>query len=130
MPNGGNNGNGNGNRNGNGTVNNIWRAIAVGLAGVFASSLAGFLLFGLDTVKHSEIAGILATQAPWVYDKVRVEEKIKDNTRRIDELMVMKDQLYRKETPLAKDVEQLRERVDRLQQTVWELQTEQKRNHP
>jgi len=114
------------NGNGNGAVSNIWRTIAVGLAGIVVSSITGYVLFGLDSVKHSEINGILSTQAPWVYDKVRVEDRIRDNTRRIDELFLMKSQIDRKETPLAKDVEQLKDRVDKMQQAVWESQNQQK----
>jgi len=113
------------NGNGNGAVSNIWRTIAVGLAGIVVSSITGYVLFGLDSVKHSEINGILSTQAPWVYDKVRVEDRIRDNTRRIDELFLMKSQIDRKETPLAKDVEQLKDRVDKMQQAVWESQNQQ-----
>jgi len=117
------------NGNGNDDRTALWRMVAVGLAGFVLSGVAGFMVFGLDSVKRSEMQGILDTRAPWIYDKVRVEEKIRDNTRRIDELYVMKERIDRKETPLSKDVEQLRDKVDKLQQAVWDLQTQQ-RNHP
>lgn len=108
-------------------VSNLWRTVAVALFGILASGFTGYLLFGLDSVKHSEIAGILSTQAPWVYDKVRISERIEQNSRRIDELMKLKEQVDRKETPLAREVEQMQNRLDRLTEAVWAVQTEQKK---
>lgn len=62
--------------NGNGNGLMIWQAIAFTLSGIILTSFGGWLLFGLDSIKHSEIDGIIATRAPWIHDKQRIEDNI------------------------------------------------------
>jgi len=67
----------------------------------------------------------------------RVQQRLHDaeqqgqrRDNQIDDLYIMKGKIDRKETPLSKDVEQLRDKTERMQQAVWELQNQQKRSNP
>ena len=60
----------------------FWRMIAFT---VLAANIAGFstwLLWGMDSVKHSEIDQIMATRAPYLHDKQRIDDSFAELKRR------------------------------------------------
>lgn len=51
----------------------IWKTLALSLLAMQVTALAGWFMFGIDSVKHSEIDRIMATRAPYIFDKPRVD---------------------------------------------------------
>lgn len=43
-------------------------------------------MFGMDAVKHSEIDQIMATRAPYIHEKQRIQDHFDSNDRRLTEL--------------------------------------------
>lgn len=73
------------NLNGNG-VNVIWRYVALIMVSANITAFSGYIAFGMDSVKHSEIDSIMLTRAPYVHDKQRIDEKFSSLELRITHL--------------------------------------------
>lgn len=75
----------------------VWRTIAAACLASFFTGFTGWLLFGVDSVKHAQIDSIMATRAPYLHDKQRIwdtftnnkndHDEIKDRIRKLEELV-------------------------------------------
>lgn len=53
----------------------IWKTLFLALAASNLTGFLGWLMFGMDSVKHSEIDQIMATRAPYIHEKQRIEDR-------------------------------------------------------
>lgn len=60
--------------------------LAISLLTADLTGLAGWLMFGMDAVKHSEVDAIMATRAPYLHDKQRIEDHFRELERRLEKL--------------------------------------------
>ena len=67
-------------------VSSIWRHVALVLISANLTGFFGYVLFGWDSVKHSEIDYIMANRAPYIHDKPRIEQMMNEKDRRINDL--------------------------------------------
>ena len=75
----------------------LWKLLAFSLATFVGTAFFGWLMFGIDAVKHSEIDDIMMKRAPWHFDKQRIEDRIKalerDQERQWDQIRQMLDRM-------------------------------------
>jgi hypothetical protein len=64
----------------------VWKTLFIALITANLTGLAGWLMFGMDSVKHSEIDQIMATRAPYIHDKQRIDEHFKNLDERMKRL--------------------------------------------
>ena len=67
-------------------TNGYWKLLAMTLLGANVTGITGWLLFGVDTVKHSQIDMIMQTRAPYLHDKPRLDERLQDTKSRLEDL--------------------------------------------
>ena len=70
----------------NDKVNSIWKTISLVVITANLSGGVSWLLFGHDAVRHSEIDQIMATRAPYLHDKQRIDEFMAETKRRLNEI--------------------------------------------
>lgn len=58
----------------NGHAAIVWRTIAMIEMAIISTAAVAFLALGIDNVKHSEIDAIMATRAPYIHDRQRLQE--------------------------------------------------------
>lgn len=61
----------------------FWKTIALVLITGNISGIGSWLIFGRDTVHHSEIDQIMSTRAPYIHDRQRIQDFIDDTKRRL-----------------------------------------------
>jgi hypothetical protein len=64
-------------------VASFWKTIALVLLTANISGIGSWLVFGRDTVHHSEIDQIMSTRAPYIHDRQRIQDFIDDTKRRL-----------------------------------------------
>lgn len=64
----------------------VWNPIAQALIAANLTAVAGWLLFGVDSVKHSQIDHIMQTRAPYLHDKPRLTGLLDNHGTRLDRL--------------------------------------------
>lgn len=66
--------------------NGLWKTMFISLLSANLVGFGGWLMFGMDSVKHSEIDQIMATRAPYIHDRQRIDEHFNTVDRRLDKL--------------------------------------------
>ncbi len=65
---------------------NFWRTLALALVGAFITGVSGWLLLGVDNVKHSELGDVLEKRSPYTSDKQRIWDSFEGLRQRDKEI--------------------------------------------
>ena len=75
----------------------LWKLLAFSLATFVGTAFIGWLMFGIDAVKHSEIDDIMQKRAPWHHDKPFIIDRLKflenENDKQWDRIRQLQDRM-------------------------------------
>ncbi len=79
--------------NGQKAQTTFWRSIALMMIGICGTGLVGWIVFGVDALKKSELDEFIKNRSPYLHDRPHLEERFKAIERALDRMEVRLEKL-------------------------------------